>query len=139
MSSFLGAEEFVYLRALGQRAGMPEFVQETKRVLMRPGIDGIAIRRDGLHAEPFPIQGGVDVATRAAAEAKLETFAAMQRAGGAYALVIAGTNYTTAHGVNFLILRMTNPEIVETTTAVGGIVGGRFFVRVTFHLLAVEA
>lgn len=79
--NMIGPFPFVSLRRLTGGEGPPQTQHQRATILQRAGVDGIALRRDGIGAEPFTMQAGRDNTSAAASQALLRQYKQLENQG----------------------------------------------------------
>ena len=79
--NMIGPFAFIELRRTSGAEGPPQGQHQRAAILQRAGVDGIAIRRDGLGAEPFTMQAGRDNTSAAASHALLRQYKQLENQG----------------------------------------------------------
>lgn len=134
----LGAFTFINANRDDVRGGIPPLPMENISVFTTPGIDGTAVRNDGIWGEPFQYrtiqaEDSAVNATAAFALYKLTPGNVPQN------LVWEGIDYDT-FGVRFSVLRVGEEEIRRTSSLVvdNTVIGNAYLIYATWTLLPVQ-
>jgi hypothetical protein len=135
----LGAHAFINANRDDIRGGLPPLPKEWVEVIpAAPGIDGEAIRNNGIRSEPFAYRTCAYLSSSALALARFELY--HQTVGQVpQNLVWEGVDYDTS-GVRFSVLDVRDCDIrFASSTIVDGVVlGNVYLLYATWILLPVE-
>lgn len=122
------------MRPESNRTGPPQQLTNESSPLVRPGVDGVAVRRNGINPRPFAMITGRDVSSIAAAKSLISQYDAAAQSGP-LALYYAGVTW----GV-YSILRVEAMPLVPVSGGAGGFHGASAvaFFEVRWEMVPVE-
>lgn len=135
----LGTFVFVTLEGPGGRGSAPPILREEQSLIVRPGADGLNVRREGKRGRPFQMRS---TAVYATSELALLAVAAYHNVvGQAATLTWDNANFTLLFGTAYQILEVSPQNIVKLGAGVWQTtnISGYWKVEADWTLLAVDA
>jgi hypothetical protein len=118
----LGPFSFVTLHVPSDRGAPPIIPAMDAEIVQRAGVDGSAVQRLGVKAQPFQMRSGVDLLSFADANTQLALYMEYQNFE-ALGLIWGGVDYQSNFSTLYLPVRIEPIRIRKISGAVGGING----------------
>ena len=94
--------------------------QEESELLVRPGVDGVGIKFQGLRGKPFTLHSKVDAEDLADAHTAGRNYQQLVNNGFLYSVAQQGIDYTN-FGVEFAVLEVQNIRVSGRLLVMGGL------------------